>query len=332
MSKIKVFVSNYPFARDDKSPLHLLDTDQFEIIVNPLGRKLKPEETAKMAKDCDAIIAGTEDLTPLVMASKKLKLISRIGIGLDSVPLHLCKERNISVAYTPDAVTPAVSELIIGLMVSLTRFVVAADRGIREGKWTRPYGKRIEKSTVGIIGFGRVGYQVARLLTPFHPERVFVNDIIDVTGKISDLKSKGLNIEQVEKEKIFKESDIITLHLPLTSETKNIINNKTLALMNPWQFLINTSRGGLIDEHQLFTALFEKQIAGAAIDVFQHEPYQGELSNLENVILTQHMGSCSYDCRVQMETEAAESVVRYFSGQDVTRLVPPSEYRYQSIV
>jgi D-3-phosphoglycerate dehydrogenase len=325
----KVFVSTYPFGKSDTKPKDLLSKEsKINAIYNPHSRKLTATEVADLAADADAIIAGTEDLSLLIENSKNLKLISRVGIGLDSVNLAACKARGIRVCYTPDAVTMAVAELTIGLMVSLTRQVSLADREIREGKWIRHYGKRIGESVVGLVGFGRVGKNVARMLLPFQP-KILVNDIQDISAEIGNFTKQGLDINIATKEEIFSNSDIVSLHLPAYSKTKEMITEKTLAKFRKDSVLINTARGELVSEKDLFMALSNGVIAGAALDVFTKEPYSGPLSQLPNVILTQHMGSCSYDCRLAMESEATEDTIRFFNGLDLLREVPEVEYSYQ---
>ncbi|MCW7466178.1 phosphoglycerate dehydrogenase [Leptospira levettii] len=325
-----VFVSTFPFCRTSPVALDLLVSKGFKVTVNPLGRKMKPNEVAEAAKNFDALIAGTEELTPLIESTNILKFISRVGVGLDSVPLELCKEKGISVAYTPDAVSPAVSELAVSLIVDTMRRVTYADREIRRGEWTRPYGERIGGATIGILGFGRIGKRVASHLLGYLPKEVLVCDLIDQTESISMLNEVSSNlhqmnsklgknwghttIKQVDLDVLLMLSDAITIHVPLTDNTKNIFNDKTMSLMKRKAILINTARGGIVNENDLYKVLKENLISAAAMDVFEEEPYKGPLRDLENVILTQHMGSCSNDCREDMEREAAENVVGFFYG------------------
>ncbi len=330
MKKPKIFISTFPFAVHNSKPLDLLERMGWQIIKNTLGRKLKPEEVAEYAKDVDGIIAGTEDLTQLIHRNSSLKMIARVGIGLDSVPLKLCKEKGITVCYTPDAVTMAVVELTIGLMVSLTRKVHLADREIRRGRWTRFTGKRLGESTIGIIGAGRVGLNVIRLLSEFKPKLILINDLKDKSEELEKLlKHKNVKYQLVEKEEIYRESDIVSLHLPLTAQTRNMITETELKMFRSDSFLINTARGELVNEDNLYTALKNSYIAGAAIDVFEVEPYIGKLCELENILLTEHMGSCSYDCRLLMEEGAAEDLIRFFKNESLQNEVPIEEYKYQ---
>ena len=324
----KIFVSTYPFGKYDPKPKILLNETNFEIIYNPLNRKLKPEELLEFARDADGLIAGTEKLDLLIEKNSNLKFISRVGIGLDNVPLEICKEKNIRVSYTPDAVTDAVTELTLGLMIDISRKVSFSDREIRQGNWTRPVGKRITESVIGIIGVGRVGKKLIELLSSFQPKKILLNDIQDLTEFIK--KHSKQNLEIFTKEKIFASADIISLHIPLYSKTKNLICKSVLENFNPEAYLINTARGELCNEEDLFNALQEKKFLGAALDVFSEEPYFGKLRNLESVLLTQHMGSCSYDCRMNMELQATEEIIRFFKTQNLLREVPEEEYKYQN--
>jgi D-3-phosphoglycerate dehydrogenase len=191
----KIFISTVPFGEIDPKAVQLLQQTGWEFEINSLGRKLKPEEVAELAGDCDGLIAGTEGIGTLVESSKKLKMISRVGIGLDSVPLNLCRTKGIVVSYTPDAVTKAVAELTLGAMLSITRFVPQADRNMRKRDWKRLMGKRIEHSVIGILGMGRIGTKVMHMLAGFSPQEILIADIKDKQKEIDDLRTQhGLKI------------------------------------------------------------------------------------------------------------------------------------------
>jgi len=328
-----VFVSTFPFCRTSSYALDVLKKNGHTVTINPLGRKMKPEEVAEFAHKNDSLIAGTEELLPLVEKSTSLKLISRVGVGLDSVPLELCKEKGIAVAYTPDAVSPAVSELAIGLMIDLFRQVGIADRELRRGGWSRPYGVRIGISKIGILGCGRIGTRFAYHLLGFAPSEILICDLEDKSDFIDELKkyadnlhhsqikfSKNWNttqIRQVSHKELYREADCISVHIPLNDSNRNLIASNEIKMMKPTSYLINTARAGIIKEEDIYQCLVNGTIAGAAIDVFEEEPYHGKLTNLDNVILTQHMGSCSIDCREDMEIEASENVVGFWKGEEL---------------
>jgi len=323
----KVLITTVPFGDKDRLPLELLEGSNLDYVINPLGIKLTEDELAEMITDFDVIIAGTEPITAKVMdRATNLKMISRVGIGLDSVDLLAAKERGIKVSYTPDAPSPAVAELTIGLILSLLRSIHVSNSELHEGKWKRFFGRRISEVTIGIIGVGRIGSRVIRRTKPFGTPRLLVNDIN--LSKRSDLID--FKLDWVSKEKIYKEADIISIHTPLTSQTKNMITKDNLLSMKKDAVIINTARGGIINEQDLFEVMQDGHLSGAAIDVFDFEPYKGRLREIQRCILTAHMGSMSVDCRTRMEIEATEEVVRFITKQPLQSLVPEGEYAVQS--
>lgn len=321
----KALITTVPFGDKNRLPLELLEAAGIEYLINPIGRKLKEDELADMVSDFDVLIAGTEPITDKVMSrASKLKLISRVGIGLDSVDLMAAERRGIQVSYTPDAPAPAVAELTIGLMLSLLRSVHVANIQMHHGEWHRYFGRRIPEVTIGIIGTGRIGGRVLRRLAGFGTPRILVNDIHPDLKVAPDLK-----LEWVGKDEIYRNADVISLHLPLTVQTKNMIRREHFMQMKPDAMIINTSRGGIINEHDLAEVLNAGHLSGAAIDVFEQEPYTGALAQIDRCLLTSHMGSMSIDCRTRMEIEATEEAVRFLTKQTLQGLVPPEEYDVQ---
>lgn len=321
----KVLITTVPFGDRNPLPLDQLRAAGIEYLINPIGRKLKEDELAEMISDFDVLIAGTEPITETVLnRASNLKLISRVGIGLDSVDLLAAVRHGIKVSYTPDAPAPAVAELTIALMLSLLRSVHVANAQMHRGEWHRYFGRRISEVTIGIIGAGRIGGRVLRHLSAFGSPRLLANDLAP-----DHMVAPGSKLEWVSKEVIYREADMISLHVPLTAQTKNMIRSEQIATMKPEALLVNTSRGGIIKESDLAKALTSGVIGGAAIDVFDHEPYTGELATLDSCLLTSHMGSMSVDCRTRMEIEATEEAIRFLKGQSLTGLVPPEEYDVQ---
>jgi len=322
----KVLITTVPFADNNKLPIEMLESAGIQYAINPVERKLKEDELGEMISDYDVVIAGTENITDKVMArASNLKLISRVGIGLDSVDLNAARRRNILVSYTPDAPSPAVAELTIGLMLSLLRSIHLSNHQMHQGSWYRHLGRRIPDITIGIIGVGRIGGRVLRRLSAFGTPRVLVNDIKPDLKIVPQLK-----LEWVGKEDIYRHADLVSLHLPLTPLTKNLIKREQLLLMKPDAMLINTSRGGIVNENDLFIVMKSGHLSGAAIDVFEQEPYNGELGKIERCILTSHMGSMSVDCRARMELEATQEAVRFLTNKPLQRLVPEDEYACQN--
>jgi D-3-phosphoglycerate dehydrogenase len=321
----KALITTVPFAEHNRLPVELLESAGVEYVINPLGRRLREAELAEMVRDVDVLIAGTEPITKSVLEQAgRLRLISRVGIGLDSVDLLAAEKRGIQVSYTPDAPGPAVAELTIASMLTLLRSVHVANLQMHRGEWRRYSGRRIAEVTVGIIGTGRIGARVLRRISAFGTPRVLVNDINPNTKLVPELK-----LEWVDKEEIYRQADLISLHVPLTMLTRNMIRREQLLLMKPDAMLVNTSRGGIVNEQDLLQVMRAGHLAGAAIDVFEHEPYRGELGTIERCLLTAHMGSMSVDCRSRMEIEATEEAVRFLTGRPLAGLVPRSEYEVQ---
>ena len=329
IEEFDIFISTHPFGSISGKQLQLLKSSGYSFELNGLGRKMTPGELADKALHASVLVAGTEDLRPLLDVSEKLACISRVGVGLDSVPLSLCKDKGIKVCYTPDAVTMAVVELTIGLALSGLRSISRSDRDIRGGGWNRYMGTRIEGSSVGIVGCGRIGSKVCQLLSAFSPDQLLVCDIEDRESVVDTLQQTGVSAHQVDFQEITAHSDILSLHVPLTSETRAMVGEAQFREMRSNALLINTSRGGIVDEIALLSALESGEIGGAAIDVFETEPYTGKLVHLDNLIMTAHMGSCSSDCRERMETEAVLAALSFLKGEELPGEVPETEYKYQ---
>jgi D-3-phosphoglycerate dehydrogenase len=323
MGVYKALVSTVPFGVGNPRPLLELERSGVSFELNRTGRKLRETELAELISDFDVLIAGTEPITEAVMArGKRLKLISRVGIGLDNVDLLAAERRGIFVSYTPEAPAPAVAELTLGLLLSLLRSIHTANSEMHRSEWKRHFGRRLTEVTFGVIGLGRIGSRVAQTLYALGAGKILAHDINPNMGGLT-----GLGLEWTDKETIYREADAVTLHVPLNHETKNMIRREQLMLMKREAVLVNTSRGGIINEGDLLEVLRSDHLSGAAIDVFEEEPYRGGLSEIERCILTAHMGSMSVDCRARMEMEATEEAIRLTLGEPLINLVPAQEYQ-----
>ncbi len=319
---LKALITTVPFASYKNLPLEMLNGSGIDYVINPIGRRLTEDELAELAADFDILIAGTEPITRKVFdASPNLRLVARVGIGLDNVDLHAARDRGIAVTYTPDAPAPAVAELAIGHMLALLRSTHIANLQARRGEWSRIFGRRISEVTIGVIGAGRIGGRVLRRISAFGSPRVLVNDISPNMTIAPDLK-----LEWVSKDEIYEQADVITLHVPLTRDTRGLLGEAELRIMKPDALLINTARGGIVDEDALYRVLADGHLGGAAVDVFSEEPYSGPLIEFDRCLLTCHMGSMSIDCRTRMEIEATEEAARLASGKPYKNVVPDSEY------
>ena len=321
----KVLITTIPFADKNRQPLDLLENTGIEYLINPFNKKLSENELIEVVADFDVIIAGTELITKKVMdAATNLKMISRVGIGLDSVDLLEAEKREIVVSYTPDAPAPAVVELTMGLILTLLRSVQLSNMEMHNGKWHRFFGRRLSEVTIGIIGIGRIGAGVLQYLQGFGSPKILVNDI-----SYDKNLDKKFNIEWSDKETIYQRADVITIHTPLTTQTRDMIKKEQLLSMKEDAIIINTARGGIINEQDLYEVMQDGHLSGAAIDVFDFEPYNGKLKEIRRCILTAHMGSMSVDCRARMEIEATEEVVRFLTNQSLESVVPEQEYAIQ---
>jgi D-3-phosphoglycerate dehydrogenase len=321
----RVLITGAPFAEIDKTPLQLLASRGIPYSLNPYGRRLSEQELLALIPPQEVLIASTEPITERVLdAGVNLRLISRVGIGLDNVPLDAAKRRGIAVTYTPDAPTPTVAELAITQMLTLLRHTAAADRGMRQGVWRRRIGRSLSHVTIGVIGAGRVGRAVIWNLKPWHPVRLLAHDL-----KRDEAFSREAGCQWTGPETIYREADIITLHVPLTPATRGMIGAEQIRMMKDDAILVNTSRGGVVDEAALAIALRTRPHFSAAVDVFEEEPYTGELALLDNCLVSCHMGAATRDCRLRMETEATEEVLRYFEGRPFLNPIPQYEYDLQ---
>ena len=304
---LRVLVASHPFGEVDPWPLEALAAAGLELVRNPHGRKLRPAELRALLPGCAAVVAGTEPYDAATLdAAPALRLIARTGVGLDSVDLEACRARGVEVATTPDAPADSVAELTVGLIVSLARHVARADREVRAGGWTRRVGWLLRERTVGLVGLGRIGSRVARLLGPFGC-RLLASDPDPSVARLAP----ALGVALVPLERLLDEADVVSLHVPLEPGTRGLLDADALARVRPGALLVNTARGEVVDEAALLAALEAGRLGGAALDVFADEPYAGPLAARDDVLLTCHMGSCSDAGRRAMERGAAEAVLAW---------------------
>lgn len=299
----KVAITTTSFGKYDNEPLDLLRRNGFETVLNPYGRKLKKEEVTNLCAGSVGIIAGTEILDASVMNNLPgLRVISRCGTGLDKVDLDATKKLGIKVFNTPDSPTLPVAELTVGLILNLLRKINRMDFALRQDRWEKLMGNLLYGKNVGIIGFGRIGKKVAELLKPFGCRIKYYDP--EVVTSDSDIKKVELN-------ELLEGSDIISIHV---STKEQIIGESEIKQIKKGAWMVNVSRGGVVDENALYHALKEGYLTGAAIDVFVQEPYMGPLKELGNVILTPHIGSYAKEARIKMEMYAVENLLKGLEG------------------
>lgn len=299
----KFVISTSSFDVDNNPHIQHLLHEGMHIASNSHGRKLTEDEAIELlGADAVGMIAGIEPLTERVFASaKSLKVVSRCGSGLDNVDLAAAKRYGIAVLNTPEAPAQAVAELTMGLILSALRRICRTDRLLRAGEWPRTQGQLLAAQVVGIVGFGRVGRRVARLCQAFNAE-VVVHD--------SYVEQATEGVKWMPLEKLLAEADVISLHLTYDTGTHHLLDADAFARMKPGTVVINTARGGLIDEIALAEALTSGQLGAAALDVFEQEPYHGPLLKCDRAVLTSHIGSLARESRQRMEIEAAENLLR----------------------
>lgn len=297
-----VLLSVSSFGEADDAPLRLLEQAGLEVLPNPHGRRLSEQEVAELACDVDALIAGTEPLTAAVLErAPRLRVISRVGVGLENIDLDAALRHGIAVRNTPDALTDAVAELTLGGLLSVLRKIGAMDRAMHAGRWERQMGSLLRERTVGIVGLGRIGRRLAELLAPFDVR------LLACDPAPNEAAAAAVGAELVDLDELLAEADVVSLHLPGGEGT--LVGAAELARMKTGAVLVNASRGGLVDEDALRAALSEGRLAGAYLDTFAAEPYDGPLAGMENVVLTPHAGSYAAEARARMEEEAVRNLL-----------------------
>lgn len=297
-------ISATSFGSPDDLPVRALREKGIEVVFNPYGRSLRPEESVQLLQGCVGLIAGTEALSEGVLVqAKELRAISRCGVGVDNVDFDAALRLGISVRCTPEAPINAVAELTLALTLDLLRMIPEADRNVRSGKWLKPMGKLLKGKAVGIVGLGRIGKRVGQLLQPFDC-RLLAYDVLPDNDWASHHRAEFLSFYE-----LLAMSDIVSLHIPYSSAVHHLIGELELRHMKRGAMLINTARGGLIDEDALRRALEQGHLGGVALDVYEYEPYRGPLGSLPTVILTPHIGSYAVEARSAMERQAVENLL-----------------------
>jgi D-3-phosphoglycerate dehydrogenase len=299
--RARVLISTSSFGAADASPLARLEQEGVEVALNPYGRVLTEDEVAGLVADVDGLIAGTEPLSDRVLAqAPRLRVISRVGVGLERIDLAAAERRGVRVFTTPDALTDAVAELTMGAMLTLLRGVHEMNAALHAGLWQKHMGRLLRGKTVGIVGLGRIGKAVALLLEPFGVRRI----ARDVEPDHEWAAANG--VELMSLRKLLGDADIATIH---ASGRDCLVGAEELALLRPGGFVLNVARGGLVDEVALHAALVSGRLAGCYVDTFEREPYDGPLRDLPNALLTPHVGSYAREARARMELEAVDNLL-----------------------
>ena len=303
MTRLKVHITTLPFNKDNLAFLE----KSFDVTINPLGRKIKNEEVYEQVYKADYIIAGTEKYDQELLSKLvNLKGISRVGIGIDNIDLDIAAKNNIKIFNTPEEPAKGVAELTLAFILNLLREISSHQLNLNQGNWEKTLGKSINEATISLIGGGRVAKNVSKFLLSAGVKKIKVFDILDLSTD-PDWKHESISICGFEE--CLSNSDIVSLHVPMNEKNKNMISKKELLVMGKNSYLINVSRGGLIDEKDLYEALNSNLIKGAALDVFATEPYEGKLLECKNLIATPHVASSTEYVRDQMERRACENLI-----------------------
>ena len=277
---------------------------------NDGGHRLSGEELIEFLKDTPAAIVGTETIDDSILErTPKLKIISKYGVGLDNIDYDSLKRRNISLGWTGGVNQRSVSELTLCFMLGLCRNVFGSGFRLKQSAWDKNGGHQLSGKTVGIIGCGHIGSDVARLLSPLGCS-LLVRDTIDKSNFCREQRAEVASLEEV-----IERSDIITLHVPLTELTRQMVNKDFLQRMKSTAFLVNTCRGKVVDQKALKNALSQKIIAGAALDVFVEEPPTDvEFLSLPNLMVTPHIGGNAREAVEAMGRSAIDHLVAFFKN------------------
>ena len=285
-----------------------------------------PKQTIiKKVKDVDALASLLSDKIDLEVfdAAPKLKIVAQMAVGFDNIDMKEATKRGIYVTNTPEVLTDTTADFAWALLMAVARRVVEADKYVRTGQWkvswhpTMMQGRDVYDATIGIVGAGRIGFAVARRAKGFNMKILYY----DVIPRPEIEKEFGA--KHVDLDTIFRESDFVSIHVPLMKETYHLVNEEKLKLMKKTAYLINNSRGPVVDEKALYEALKAGRIAGAGLDVFEQEPtpLDNPLLKLDNVVVAPHISSASYETRSRMAEMVAENLVAFFEGRTPPNLV-----------
>lgn len=311
INECNVLVTPTSFARYDKNFAKKLESTVGNVEYNITGKPLKEDDLIPIIGRFDGMIAGLDEITEKVIDNaKNLKVIARYGAGVDRVDLNAAKRAGIIVTNTPGVNSVSVAELAITLSLAASRNIIVGNNKTKEGNWPRLSGASLYGKTFGIIGLGRIGKEVALRIYSFNV-KILAYDIC----QNKDFAFK-YHINYVDLDTLLSNSDIVSLHIPVLSETKSLINKDTLLKMKKGSILINTSRGELVDEDALYESLVCGHLRAAALDAFMHEPPVGsKLLNLDQVITTPHMGAATDNASNEMTRVALKDCIAVLKGE-----------------
>ncbi len=303
----KVLVTPRSFGKGNPQPIDMLKEKGCELVLNPYGRILSKQEMMDLVAEADALIVGVDPVDQEVLEhAPKLKVISKYGVGTDNIDLNYARSKGIPVTVTNGANKDAVADYAMALMLAAARRMIPIDKGCRQLNWTKITSVDVWGKTLGLVGMGAIGKGVAARARGFNM-KVLAYDLFRDEAYAAEHQ-----IEYVSLKELLEQSDFVSLHLPLTEQTHHLIGAKELASMKETAVIVNTARGGLIDEQALLQALRDNRIWGAGIDVFEQEPPQDRgFLELDNLVIGSHCAASTYQAVENMGVMAAANVLEY---------------------
>jgi D-3-phosphoglycerate dehydrogenase len=320
---MKILVTARSFRQTEGPHQQILKDAGHEVLNSSQDRPLKAAELAALVGDVAGLILGLDEVTSEVLdEAGSLRVISRYGVGVDNIDLEAATSRGIVVTNTPGANTLAVAELTITLMLALARRIPYHDRIVKQGGWTRISGTEMAGRTLGIVGIGRIGREVAKRALGFGIEILYHDPVPPPQEFLASVPATYRSLQD-----LVAESDFVSLHCPLTDDTRNLIDRSLLGRFKPSAYLVNTARGGLVNEQALYAALAGGALAGAACDVFTDEPpTDSPLVELDNFIATPHIGSTTVHTALRMGLMASQNALAALRGERPANVVNPEVY------
>jgi len=323
LDKPKVYVTRQLFDEALEILMLYADVEVFDGVDNPVPRNV----ILSKVRNVDGLLCLLTDSidSKVINEGRRLKVISNCAVGFNNIDVEAATKHGIYVTNTPGILTETTADCAWALLFAVARRIAEADQHVRSGKWVHAWGPRmflgsdVHGKTLGIVGLGRIGSAVARRAKGFEMNIIYYD-----TKRRDELEIE-LGITFKSFEEVLSEADFVTIHVPLTEETFHMTGRRELSMMKRTAYLVNTSRGPVVDEEALYTALKERIIAGAALDVFEQEPInpQSPLLELDNVVLTPHIASASVETRTKMATVAAKNLVSVLRGKEPPNLVNP---------
>jgi len=315
---MKILVTPTSFKPDSDTPaMRKLKAFSPQLVFNPTGKPLTEDALLPLLSGCAGCVAGLDHYSAAVIESaESLKVISRYGVGVDQVDLAAARAKGVVVCNTPGANAQAVADLTFGLLLCVIRKVAVLDRLTREGGWPRSSGVELYGKTIGILGLGAVGKAVAKRASGFSMKVLASDPFIDK-------EYAGANgIIPVDFDTLIREADFLSLHLPMTDETRNIISSGVMKAMKKGAVIVNTARGGLIDEAAAYELLASGRLGGLGLDVFEEEPPpRTPLFDLDNVVLTPHTAAHTAEAVAAMADMSVQNLIDVLSGRDCAYVV-----------